>query len=435
MNLGSSNMAGVALETAFYLLLLASIIQGLRDVDLFHNETVEAVVGQNISLPCIVKNIAKVKVVNTEWSKRENEIKKLALYTPGFGVYRFRSNVSIQPVYNDAKTFTGTYLQLFEVEKENSGIYVCDVTTFPFGSIRAETQLKIKDVVKIMCDANSTVEVQSGENVTIHCKVSPIAQYRWTKNEELVSQNESLELWLVTYAQAGVYTLSVNTGNETLHEMFNIKILATTTSSRRDLVTVSPWFNVTEGLTKSADSSLTTSQTTELSPTDTSVTSTIGVATGVTDNNPNNNLRNVTNTSFNNFHNLTTLSYGKTMLASDVTRNDMSSEESSTLGSSTTNSSKPGATPTLITGNTIGDNDTGRSHLLLVCIIVPILVLIAGILYRRQIIKKRMSEPPPFKPPPPPVKSAATRHRNKPSFPISRCNSVTELNMKQVSNI
>ncbi|XP_053187844.1 T-cell surface protein tactile [Scomber japonicus] len=438
MNLGSSNMAGGALETAFSLLLLASIIQGLRDVDLFHNETVEAVVGQNISLPCIVKNSANIKVVNTEWGKRENEIKKLALYTPGFGVYRFRPNVSIQTVYNDAKNFMGSYLQLYEVEKENGGIYVCDVTTFPFGSIRVETVLKIKDVVRITCDANSTVEVQSGENVTIKCKVSPIAQYRWTKNEKLVSQSESLELWWVTSAHAGVYTLSINTGNETLHEMFNIIILATTTSSRRDLVTVSPWFDVTEGLNKSADSSLTTSQTTELSPTDTSVTSTIGVATGVTDNNPNNNLSNVTNTSFNNFHNLTTLSYGKTMLASDVTRNDMSSEESSTLGSNITHSSKPGATPTLITGSTteaIEDNDTGRSHLLLVCIIVPILVLIAGILYRRHIIKKRMSEPPPFKPPPPPVRYTATRQRNKPPFPISRCNSVTELDMKQVSNI
>ena len=131
-----------------------------------------------------------------------------------------------------------------------------------------------------------------------------------------------------------------------------------------DLVTVSPRFDVTEGLNKSADSSLTTSQTTELSPTDTSVTSTIGVATGVTDNNPNNNLSNVTNTSFNNFHNLTTLSYGKTMLTSDVTRNDMSSEESSTLGSNTTHSSKPGATPTLITGSTTeAIEDNGNNYL------------------------------------------------------------------------
>ena len=100
--------------------------------------------GQNISLPCIVKNSTNIKVVNTEWSKRENEIKKLALYTPGFGLHLFRPNVSIQTVYNDAKNFMGSYLQLYEVEKENGGIYVCDVTSFPFGSIRAETVLKIK---------------------------------------------------------------------------------------------------------------------------------------------------------------------------------------------------------------------------------------------------------------------------------------------------
>ncbi|CAK6984810.1 nectin-3-like protein, partial [Scomber scombrus] len=264
----------------------------------------EAVVGQNVSLPCIVKNIAKVKVTNTEWSKRENEIRKLALYTPGFGVYRFRSNVSIQPVYYDAKNFMGTYLQLQEVEKGNSGIYVCEVTTFPFGSIRAETELKIKDAVRIMCDANNTVEVQSGENVTIHCKVFQHAQYRWTKNEELVSQSESLELWLVTYAQVGVYTLTVNTGSETLHEKFYITVLATTTTP-----TTSPMRDV-------ADSSV-TSQTTELPPTDTSVTWTTDVG-------------------------------------SDVMRYDMRSEESSTLRNIAANFTTPGATTTLSAGNTTG---------------------------------------------------------------------------------
>ncbi|XP_053197857.1 nectin-3-like protein [Scomber japonicus] len=336
----TSNMVGGALKTAFSLLLLASIVQGLRDVDLFHNETVEAVVGQNVSLPCIVRNITNLKVVNTEWSKRENEIIKLALYTPGFGLRQFRPNVSIQTVYNDAKNFMGSYLQLYEVERENSGIYVCDITTFPFGSVRVETELKIKDAVRIMCDANNTVEVQSGENVTIHCEVSQKAHCTWTKNKKLVSQSESLELWWVTSAHAGLYTLTVNTGSETVHKKFYITVLATTTSPKRDL----------------ADSSV-TSQTSELPPTDSSVTWT-------------------------------------TAVGSDVTRYDLRSEESSTLRSSTANSSTPGATTTLSlsAGNTTEAtqyNGSSQTYWWLVFIIVLLLIIVAVCLYTRRIRRER----------------------------------------------
>lgn len=37
------------------------------------------------------------------------------------------------------------------------------------------------DVDKIICDVNSTVEAQSGENLTIHCRTLPNAQYTWIK--------------------------------------------------------------------------------------------------------------------------------------------------------------------------------------------------------------------------------------------------------------
>lgn len=35
-----------------------------------------------------------------------------------------------------------------------------------------------------MCDADSTVEVHAGKNVTIHCEAFPNAQYKWTKVTE-----------------------------------------------------------------------------------------------------------------------------------------------------------------------------------------------------------------------------------------------------------
>ncbi|KAM7398077.1 hypothetical protein PAMA_006107 [Pampus argenteus] len=360
MSSGSSNMAGGALGTSLSLLLLASIIQGFRNVEVFHHDTMEAEVGQDVDLPCIIKNSPELKLVNTEWSKKENELKKLVLFTPGFGINLFTSNVNITVVNNG--TNTGSYLQLRKVEKENSGIYICDTATYPLGSIRTETVLKIKDVVRITCDANSTVEVHSGENVTIHCTVGRNAQYKWTKNKELVSQNEFLKLWRVTGAHAGVYTVTVNTGNGSLYKDFIITILAsTTTSSMRDLVTVPPRFNVTEqGLTKSTsytDSSVawttsTDASATDINPNPSNVTSTASFTIDSVTSSP------APHTDPYNLYNSTTLSYDSTTLANDATGND-------TMGNSTAISAKP-AIPTLSAGNTTEATEAnGNNRLIL----------------------------------------------------------------------
>ena len=49
------------------------------------------------------------------------------------------------------------------------------------------------------------------------------------QNKTLVSENESLELRCVTDAHTGVYTLTVNTGNKSLHKEFIITVLTATT--------------------------------------------------------------------------------------------------------------------------------------------------------------------------------------------------------------
>ncbi|XP_042355279.1 T-cell surface protein tactile [Plectropomus leopardus] len=456
MSSGSSNMAGGALGTAFSLLLLTSIIQGLQDVEVFHYEKMEAVAGQNVTLPCVVKGSVDLKIVSVEWRKGQDE--KLALYGRGFGVNMFWPNLTMQ-IENTSMSY---YLQLYEVAKWDSGLYICDITSFPMGSIRRETELEIKDDVTIMCDVNSTVEVHAGENVTIQCRAFSDVQYKWTKNKTLVSENESLVLRCVTDAHTGVYTLTVNTGNKSLHKEFIITVLTATTSLRTDLMTVPPWSHVTkEGLIKTTDSNLTTSPTTGLSTTDTNVTWTMSMDTDRTDDHLNQS--NVTAgeqiTSSTNSTPISVTSSRATNtdpqhLSNSTDQENTSSNQSTTFSYTNTEvrstqetrnesmGGNPGATPTLSTGNTtavIENEDTGvaRSHLLLVLIIVPILVLIvaAAFLYRRRIMKGRMDLPPPFKPPPPPVKYTSARHFEISSqpFPISRCNSVTELrDMKQM---
>ncbi|XP_074467279.1 uncharacterized protein LOC141752913 isoform X1 [Sebastes fasciatus] len=151
MSLGSSNMAGGALGTAFSLLLLASIIQGLRDDEVFHNEKMEAVEGQNVTLTCTVKNSTDLKIASIEWSK--NKKTKLALFDRIYGIHLFWPNVTMQ--IENTNRF-GSHLHLYGVTKQDSGVYGCDFATFPLGSIRRETELEIKDLVTVPAQSNVT---------------------------------------------------------------------------------------------------------------------------------------------------------------------------------------------------------------------------------------------------------------------------------------
>ncbi|XP_033996112.1 B-cell receptor CD22-like isoform X2 [Trematomus bernacchii] len=229
MSLESLNMAGGVLGTAFSLLLLASITQGLQDVDILHYEKMEAVVGENVTLPCIIQSSPSLTITSVEWRKNKSRNTKLAVYTPTYGLSQFWPNVTMQIVPN------GSYLHLHSVETWDSGFYICEIATFPLGSISSETELEIKDEVKLLCDAESIVEVHPGENVTISCTAFPADHYKWTKNNTLVSEIQSLELWLVTEAHSGIYTLTVNTGNKSVHKEFSITVLTATTSLRTDL--------------------------------------------------------------------------------------------------------------------------------------------------------------------------------------------------------
>lgn len=453
MSLGTSKMAGNAWGIVFCLLHLASTIQGIQGAELFHYEKMEAVVGQSVSLPCTVKGPTDNKIVSIEWRKKNT---KLCVYSQSHGIHLFWKNITVQ-IEKKGTDALGSHLKLFDVKKSDEGIYVCDMATFPDGSKKVETQLIIKDDIKITCDVNGTVEVQNGENVTIRCRLFPNAEYNWTKNDKLLSETESLELVRVTDADAGVYTLTVNTGSKRVHEEFVVTVLTTTTS----LKTVSP-----QGSTESAGISFTTSPTPELS---THTDRTTFIATNAP------NTTNVTITadehitSFTNSTHITvtasptTHSYTQDLLnttvqrttesgdpstmltstqesASDETRNETevhteqpegissaTPEEYSTTG----NILKNPETPSSGDKNGANENkDTAPIHLLLVVIIVVVLVLIAvaGFLFRRQVIKTRLDSPPSFKPPPPPVKYTAIRHSETPteSFPISRCNSLTE---------
>lgn len=454
-------MAGSALGMTFSLLLLAAITQGHKDDEESHNKSMEAVVGQSVTLPCSLKNKSDVKFVSVEWRRKTGKDldTKLAVYSPVFGQYRFTQNLSLKIETDDADKGFNLYIPL--VKKYDSGLYICDITTFPLGSLRSETELKVKDVDNIVCDVEGTVEVHYGENVIIRCQFLPNIHYEWTKDNVLVSKKENLELLQVTNVHAGVYTLSVNTGTKNLQKEFNI-IVRTVTTSPTDLTTASPQSNVTrEGLIDSADSSSTTSEPTGPRANDTGVTRAANTSTDVTD--VFSNSKNVTATTgdyrttfINDTHINVTSSPDPYNLPNSTlsvdgpvfsTTQEMSSDDTSNESTPYTAGPDGGFSVTPDELNTVGNltetfqnplkktepnsgiqvEDNARSHLLAV-IIIPVLVLIAvvGFLYRRHIVKQRMDLPPPFKPPPPPVKYVAVgqSESSAKSFPVSRCDSV-----------
>lgn len=114
-------------------------LTGLQDVEVFHYAEMEAVVGQDVAIPCTVKN-TNLQIVSIEWSKNRSENTKLVLYSPGLGTNQFWPNVSIKVENNSM----GSSLLLHGVTKWSDGSYICDLTTFPLGPIRRQTTLKIK---------------------------------------------------------------------------------------------------------------------------------------------------------------------------------------------------------------------------------------------------------------------------------------------------
>lgn len=106
---------------------------------MFHHEKMEGVEGQDVALPCFL-NSTNLQLGNIEWSKRRSETTRLVVYNAQYGLKYYWPNVTIWIENNTM----GSYLHLNQVTRWDSGTYVCELSTFPYGSIKRETVLKIR---------------------------------------------------------------------------------------------------------------------------------------------------------------------------------------------------------------------------------------------------------------------------------------------------
>lgn len=113
-----------------------------------HQESVTAVEGQNISLPCFVGEDHEVKVIQLEWLKQqkgdEKNDKKIVVFHPTLPAFYFEIG-PLLTTKTSSKTgrLQGSVLTLYEVTMKDSGNYICEITSYPNGSIKRTTKLQI----------------------------------------------------------------------------------------------------------------------------------------------------------------------------------------------------------------------------------------------------------------------------------------------------
>lgn len=113
-----------------------------------HNVSVTAVEGQNISLPCYVGEENEIAVIQLEWIKQpkgnEKIDKKIVVFHPSMETFYFQTGPLLKKM-TSSKTgkLQGSILTLYEVTMKDSGNYICEITSYPNGSIKRTTKLQV----------------------------------------------------------------------------------------------------------------------------------------------------------------------------------------------------------------------------------------------------------------------------------------------------
>ncbi|XP_064827370.1 mucin-2 [Oncorhynchus masou masou] len=460
-------MAATLKGTVVSLLLLSSISQGVHGVDVFHRESVRAVEGQIIFLPCLleVKEGRKPVISQVEWRKKgELEDHKLVVFNPSFGETLVSPNVALDVAWDKDKLM-GTSLVLKDVEARDSGRYICDITTYPNGSIRKVTRLKVEGPAVTVAPGNNVTEPTVTDNnvteptVTDNNVTEPtvtdnnVTEPTGTGNnvtEPTVTGNNVTE----PTGTGNNVTEPTGTGNNVTEPTVTGNNVTGPTGTGNNVTgPTGTGNNVTSDLTEPGEMTTPTANFSVTPDTLTSstvqeVNTSITMTTSVTQPINSNTHRSVNteagpkgsevNSSTDSPIRVpSTAQSGSTYpskVQSDqptpwrVQRNESEAQTSSFGGqagpvSTTLNPEK--STPagekedhTLETSttstSTSSHGETGPSsgqRYVVVWVLLPVLalLLVVGFLYRRYIIQKRMDLPPPFKPPPPPVKYSSLR--------------------------
>lgn len=120
---------------------------GYQGLVIEHEERINATVGQSISLPCSIRpqeHQEKLHISQIEWHKEgKSGSQKLVVFNPLFSPFYY-TDVKLQLVNkSDDKTVRGSILLLNGVTEKDEGTYVCEISTFPSGSLKRSTKVQV----------------------------------------------------------------------------------------------------------------------------------------------------------------------------------------------------------------------------------------------------------------------------------------------------
>ncbi|XP_056593503.1 uncharacterized protein si:ch1073-15f19.2 [Triplophysa dalaica] len=157
-----------------YKLVFMGIILGTYGVTINHDVSKTAVEGENISLPCTVEELDiinnKIHIIQMEWIKRHQGIdEKIAVFHPDFPTQYFKNDSIVEGRKSSSGKLKGTVLNLFKVTVNDSGNYICEMTSYPHGSIRNVTKVTITEPRVSLKMISPYGFVKEGDEVKIRC--------------------------------------------------------------------------------------------------------------------------------------------------------------------------------------------------------------------------------------------------------------------------
>ncbi|XP_050976222.1 nectin-2-like isoform X2 [Labeo rohita] len=152
--------------------------RGTYGVLIQYNASAAAVEGQNVSLQCIMGEVNDIKIIQLEWIKEQKGNQKndqnIVVFHPGFPTYYFQSGPFLETV-TSPKTgkLQGSILTLYKVTMNDSGNYICEIISYPNGSIRRTTKLQVTKPPPSVKMSYPHGFIKEGGDVKITCSASP----------------------------------------------------------------------------------------------------------------------------------------------------------------------------------------------------------------------------------------------------------------------
>ncbi|XP_075696368.1 nectin-2 isoform X1 [Rhinoderma darwinii] len=159
-----------------FFLLLGLLCTVLQAKDVSVTDKLTGIVGKEVLLPCTFTSTdASVRVTQIMWMKGTTS---LAVYSPQHGIHLpYPEHYQLVDPSQTSAT-----LKISPINYTDEGDYVCEVTTFPGGNVKATTTLIIKAIPQNSAEANFGVVAGDQEQAVATCKSAngrPPSQITW----------------------------------------------------------------------------------------------------------------------------------------------------------------------------------------------------------------------------------------------------------------